>query len=812
MQAPAHPPTTAILEREDETEALAALLARAAAGEGGALLVSGPAGIGKTALLELVRERAELPVLSARGSELDRDFAFGGVHQLFERVIAQRELRGAAVHARAAFALGGAPDQAILHGLYWLMVELGPRALVIDDAHWLDRPTLRFLAYLIDRVADLPVAVVLAARDELLERIATLALAPLSLQAVRRLAGEDAEAVYAATGGNPFYVHARLAPGDLGDAVALRLQSLPPACRALARALAVLDGAGSGTLAARLARLDVLGTVEAAQALRAAGILGADGFTHPLVRCAVYDAIPAAERAAAHAAAARVLAEAGAPPERVAAQILAGEPGGGAWDVAALRRAAAAAWARAAPETAARFLQRARAEDLPRAERIAVLRELAPAMMATSGPRGFPYLYEALGQAETPTERAEISLELARGLFTQGFFTEAASIYELALAERESPVLRERLATVAVLDLRLLRRLGGLAALADGGRTPIGTWIEVATRPGASAAEDASEPSGLVALMASGRLQEAERGWTGVADAARAAGALETLRLAVALRALARVRIGDVAAVEADVGELLAWTGELELPSGDARVLLPWAIAPLVDALVERGDLNEAQRRLTQSGLESEWPELLGVTFLLDALGRLRLAQGRVGEAVRALRECGRRQRAWVIRNPGFLPWRTSLAAALARTGRTGEALDLCDEQADLARAFGVAREEGMALRLLGELGDRDAATRAVEVLRASPARLEYARALVSVGESLHEALEIAVRCGATALARDALAASGAEPPPLLLLTAAELRVTRMAAEGLSNREIAETLFVTEKTVEGRLAAARRKL
>jgi len=138
-----------------------------------------------------------------------------------------------------------------------------------------------------------------------------------------------------------------------------------------------------------------------------------------------------------------------------------------------------------------------------------------------------------------------------------------------------------------------------------------------------------------------------------------------------------------------------------------------------------------------------------------------------------------------------------------------------------------VAREEGMALRALGEItGDAALLEQAVAVLTPSPARLEHARALTDLGaataarEPLREALDLAVRLGATALAERAqreLVATGAKPRrPLLTgaaaLTAAQLRVARMAADGLGNRAIAEALFVTEKTVEGRLGQAYRKL
>jgi DNA-binding CsgD family transcriptional regulator len=293
---------------------------------------------------------------------------------------------------------------------------------------------------------------------------------------------------------------------------------------------------------------------------------------------------------------------------------------------------------------------------------------------------------------------------------------------------------------------------------------------------------------------------------------------------------MVRLRMGRVAAVEADMRELIAWMGELEVPFPDARVALPWAIVPLADALVERGAAEEAQGFFAQTGLESGWPEVFGFTFLLESLGRLRLHQGRVQEAVRLLRECSRRQRAWGIRNPGFLPWRSSLALALARTNRRTEALDLCDEEVHLAREFGVPREEGMGLRALAEVtGGAEAIPlleHAVTVLAPSPARLEHVRALTDLGiatqgrEPLREALDIAARLGATAAAeraQAALIATGAKPRRRVLtgpeaLTAAQLRVARLAADGRSNREIAESLFLTEKTVEGHLGQAYRKL
>lgn len=145
-----------LLERDRELDALASAAVAASSGAGGILLFEGPAGIGKTALIQragTISRDAGMRVLGARGGELERDFGFGVVGQLFEPAVrgaaASHLLSGPAVHAAPIFAplQGGAADDEprgertlpVLHGLYWLAVNLSeeqPLALLIDDAHW----------------------------------------------------------------------------------------------------------------------------------------------------------------------------------------------------------------------------------------------------------------------------------------------------------------------------------------------------------------------------------------------------------------------------------------------------------------------------------------------------------------------------------------------------------------------------------------------------------------------------------------------------------------------------------------------------
>ena len=285
-----------------------------------------------------------------------------------------------------------------------------------------------------------------------------------------------------------------------------------------------------------------------------------------------------------------------------------------------------------------------------------------------------------------------------------------------------------------------------------------------------------------------------------------------------------RLRLGRVAETEADLRELIALGRRARsCRSASYRTALPFVVAPLIDALVERGELEEAAHWPALTGLEAGWPEEFGFTFLLDSLARLRLAQGRVQEALHLARECARRQRAWGIRNPGLRRLRLDARRArwprpAARRRRSTRATSRSTSRA----RFGVAREEGMALTTLGEItGDAErAARRGRRCSKHAP--LERAHALVALGgrEPLREALDLAERCGATALAtraRDALVATGARPRRAQLtgaaaLTAAQRRVAQLAADGLGNRAIAERLFLTEKTVEGHLGAAYRKL
>ena len=204
-----------LLERHEELARIESALEDARSGRGRFLVIEGPAGIGKTALLASARVSAAeqgMLVLRSRGTELERDFAFGVVRQLFESPLANASeleradlLQSSAGVAAGILALPGAPAAeglasesdpsfAILHGLYWLCSNLAaasPLCIVVDDAHWADASSLRYLAFLLPRLEELDVTLVLATRPcdagtdpELLASVATDP--PLSSSRCRR--------------------------------------------------------------------------------------------------------------------------------------------------------------------------------------------------------------------------------------------------------------------------------------------------------------------------------------------------------------------------------------------------------------------------------------------------------------------------------------------------------------------------------------------------------------------------------------------------------------------------------------------------
>lgn len=483
-----------LLERDRELAAVDELLRR-----GGALLVEGRAGIGKTALVEAACWRAAergQEILRARGSELEAGFAFGVVRQLFER-----RLVGAGVGERDALLAGQAgavramllgevaemsefdTSFAVLHGLYWLAANLAdrrPLLIAVDDAHWADESSLRWLAYLAPRIEGLAVGLLVALRAgepasvgaslEVLRAGASAVVRPelLSEQAVgatvRAALGGDASdrlcaAVWTASGGNPLYatelVRALefdgrsldeldpaelLASGREGVArrVLARVRGLDRRALGLAQALAVLGDGCELRHAAGIAGVEMEDAIPLAAGLVRLELLADDDpprFIHPVVRDAVEGSLASEQRDALHRSAARLLQVDGAPPGQIAAHLVGVRPACDGWVLACLREAAQAAMQSGAPGAAAELLGRALAEPPAPTERVAVLREAARAEASAGRETALIRLEEALRLAADRRQRAEIALEVAEASAALFRWVQAVDVIELALTE-----------------------------------------------------------------------------------------------------------------------------------------------------------------------------------------------------------------------------------------------------------------------------------------------------------------------------------------------------------------------------------------
>jgi DNA-binding CsgD family transcriptional regulator len=912
-----------LLERDEELAAVETLLSA-----GGVLVIEGGAGIGKTALVDAACSRAGergLAVLRARGAELEAGFGFGVVRQLFERRLTgaspeERELLLAGP-AEAAWALLGAPAAAepadtsfaVLHGLYWLAANLAalqPVVLAVDDAHWADRASLRWLAHLAPRVEDLGSSLLVALRpadpaaDAIalfeVRRRATVIVRPrlLSEQAIASLAREALGTVSAqhcswlerTSGGNPFYLRELLrgvtigaaspATADWQEAAATgaqdvmfylgaRLRQLGPAATRLAQALAVLGDGCTLRHAAALAGQDAEEALPAAAALVRSDVLAeADPprFLHPIVHQVVEASLDSAQRAVLHRAAAGLLYAERAPVGRVAAHLRMLPPAGEAWVCHRLREAASAALASGEPHAAGELLRRAWAEPPPPQEQVALLRELASADVAAGRGSARDWLEQALARTAGPRERAGIAMEVARAHTNSFRWADAVDVIERAVAELGdadqglTDQLEGEVVVAALHDARRAAQVGpALIRLAARSRSVVsgeslaaarGMAALLAGRPAAEVAEPlltalSAAPSPvenwdtraalLWCLVTAEGFDAVENSIDPMLAGLRRTGSARGLVAVYTALGFLRLRLGALPEAEAAARIALRVMQE-----GDFAPGLPFAVTVCADVAIEAGQLDQAQV-LLESLPAAGWSPGIGTVLIPAAWGRLHLAAGRPAEAIAAFQSCTAMFSAGVwgldIRDVGYLHARSGAAQALLLAGDRQHACQLAEAELADVRVFGAPRALGVALRTAGLCagGQRglDLLADSVAALADSPAVLERARSLAELGaaqrragqraaarEHLAEALDLAARCGARPLAarvREELNAAGARPRRdwrrgVESLTPTELRVARLAADGRTNREIAQTLYVTVKTVEGHLARVYAKL
>jgi DNA-binding CsgD family transcriptional regulator len=692
---------------------------------------------------------------------------------------------------------------------------------------------------------------------------------------------EVCEAVHQATGGNPLLVEELLratrpdsvkavqtaALPLLAERLARRMEPEGRAAPALAQAMSVLGDGGALEVAAELAGLELAAAGRTAHRLRRIEVLSTEdpfAFVHPLVRRSVYDSLPAIEREAAHRRAAQLLRDRGAPAQTVAAHLDAVPPAASPVAAASLEAAARAALADAATEEAVHWLRRALAEGAPEPPRAELLALLGSVQARMRDPAAVAGLEQALELSDGAGSRARIATVLAHALVVSGRWDRALEVIDAAraldsvedaaaaeLAALGAFVMAYDPATVDHLD----RSRGGLERFIVGESWAARALAAVLAAIAAHRGDDPATIRRLIDVALEGDLLLTTRSdatWAGahllialveiedyegalaaaqtMAATARREGSLNSAMVTLDHRAWLHNRSGDLAAAEADLRTARQVAAMSESPTAAASQAFY-----CMDALLERPQLDDLAEGILRTdldpGLALTW---IGAAFFA-ARGRLRLARRDRDGAVADLRASFRTHVALHM-GPAVSPSRSGLALALPQDAHA-EALALVHEELDLARATGLARPVGVALRAAGILEgggpDLGLLRESVEVLDGSGSRLEHSRSLVALGGGLRRAglrnearaalipgMELAVDCGAQRLAERAsgeLRAAGGRPRPaeaigVEALTASERRVASLAAQGATNAEIAQELYVGLKTVETHLSHAYAKL
>jgi DNA-binding CsgD family transcriptional regulator len=899
----------ALVERDHPWKLAAHAIASAHRGRGAGVLYEGAPGMGKSGLLTAIRALAResgTQVLWAAGRRREAQFPFGVVLQLLESRADGADLDGVGRWLVEV----PRPEASLkqLHSLYRSYVEVAassPLALVVDDADLADQPSLASLLYLIERVAELPVAVILTAGTvsprEVASELHDIArhpvtarcrLEPLTPGGTARWLGKRwlpgtvdqlAEEIHEESSGNRFLVDAlaaavvapggglfgtdvhQLAPHQIADWATAQAAELDSRAPDLLAAVAIGGEDCELRHVAAIAGVDAESAAELVDALCEIGLLAVGdrvSFAHPVVGRAVAAAVAPGARGLMNLRAARALAAEDASPERVAAHLLGASRTKSGWVVDTLRTAAQVALARAAPSDAVRYLRRALEEPPPPHERVQVVVELGRAEAVAGEPRAAARLRGAVEQLKQAPEQPDAALAAGRTLLALGRVQQALAVFERALANARDaePGLVARLRAGQATAVWMIELPHGdrrhspdpsTAGDSPGDRALVALQaIEAAIRGvpclevkalaeralGQGALLEDETADGISYYLAVGALAYAED-LTGAEAAATAAvddalgrGSVLGLGNASHTRAgviLLRGRLVDAAAEarRALSVERRGWTSGI----AGARVVL-------ATTLMEQGDLDGARRELEAAERVAGEVDPFGLGFLL-ARGRLRLMRGEAAGGLEDFLACGRLADRAAATNPSVAPWRSHAGLAMAALGDTSEAERLVDVELTLAEAFGAPGPVGRALWAMASISEpkraRDALEAAVDSLRASEAILDRARALIDFGaalrrsgrrraarEPLMEGLALAERCGAAVLSKRAFSEmrlAGARPRRTAIhgraaLTAREQEVASLAAEGLSNRKIAERLVVTTKTVEWHLSHCFAKL
>ncbi|MEU2874524.1 LuxR C-terminal-related transcriptional regulator [Streptomyces olivoreticuli] len=907
-----HESSQDLVGRSAELNCVLRQAATARAGTAQAVLVQGPAGIGRSSLLAAAVTRLRADGFTVR--TLGGGTAPGPGPGL-------PALPGEPVPTEPDGPSPAPPDPYAecrrLHARILRLLADGPLALVLDDAQGYDEELLRRLDFVLRRVAAHPLFVLLAQRTEsdgpgdavlaeLLaqDRCTLLELGPMSESGTGRMIdralGGPVDPHFARRcaeicGGNPLLLGRLLAglrtAGIRPDRGSLRrlhtvhggvLASLipdflalqPRSVRQVATALAVLGQAEPDLLS-------VLAGVSGRRAEAALGVLcrfeavvtaGRGPAMRDPLRRAVLTGMPTDALQALRARAARLLNDAGRPVGDIVGQLLFLERIDEPWMLAVLRDAIAEAPGDAATGDILGCLRRALAARRTAAERKDIHRELARAYAPTDPAAALEHLHEALAAATDARERAAIAMDYGLSAVGTHHAADAARTLGLVLdgldadlgadpgpADRElrttiasallvtavndktamyrarerartwtpprgdSPAERQLLAamsTMACLDGRPAEEAAALArtALRVEETTGSGWWIVGCSTVLAHADAADEALAGLERFCAGGPARHGV--WTQV--------------WALSVRSLTLHDTGDIGGA---------------LHHGRAAVALAEQAWPGDPAPTPRLALSGS---LLSAGLTAEACQVLDEVVRTDAVlerrifdwhhylyirGRALREQGDLEGALAAWRRCGRSLEEAGVANPVMAPWWLPAVTTLVRLGRPAEAAAVVERIQPAVRRWGTPRALGQGLLAAACVAEGRARLRllddAVDALASSPARLELAKAEFQLGHELLRhgdadgarrhlrlVIERATHSGyhlLAATARRLLVSAGGRMPqlaanPLDSLTDSERRVAALAQDGASNKKIAETLFITTRTVEMHLTNVYRKL
>ncbi|MFI6581420.1 AAA family ATPase [Embleya sp. NPDC050493] len=892
--------------RDAERAAIAAVIERARAGRGAVLVLRGPAGIGKSALLdEAAHEAADVRVLRVAGVEAEAGLPFAALQALLRPVVHRLDtlpdVQAAALRGALGLAAAGADRYLVGSAVLGLLSDLSrerPLLCLIDDAHWLDAASAEVLLFAARRLDAEGVGVLFAARDapEAFEARALPELAPSALdrdladallaERVPDLTPALRERIVAESAGNPLAL-IELAAGLDADARTGRIDppaALPVTDRVLAEfgdridrlpaparvVLTVAAAEGTGDLGTVLRAARTLGAgAEDLDACVAAGLLrgtaGTIVFRHPLVRSTAYQRADVAGRLAVH----RALAAA-TDGERRLWHAAEGTAGPDESVAAALERAAVHAHERGATGAAApihEWAARLSPEPADRARRTVLAAQSA--VIAGRTEHAAALAERAFAQTEDPLLRAGLAMVRATAATERGTPRGAARL----LIEHARPIARTHpdpalsLLTMAAgsawsaaeqVELRELAVLAAELPSASGASADPGSPVAAITAlahlvddgPARSLPVLRSFVTGIRARPPGPLLVRILAGTVAVllgdddaalelaaGDAARtrARGQLGALPGTLQVLAHAQAMAGldhDAAATVAEALTLARDTGQARRP---ARL---GVITARIAAV--RGDEAGCRAALATGTDRADRPEFGGVTEAAVAadcaLGLLDLTLGRYETAVRRLTDCTRGP---ARHTAAAVAAQADLVEAAARAGTPERGREAGERFEAWARASGTPWAIAVALRCRALLADPAAAgERYAEAIREHERGgrpFERARTELLYGEWLRRArrrsaARTPLRAALAAFerlaaspwaerARTELRATGDAAPAdtgdadvLGRLTPQELHIVRLAAEGVSNRDIAGRLFLSPRTVEYHLYKAYPKL